>query len=333
MTQTKYRQIALLIITLLMESSLATAVLAQTPSDDEARLAFEQGVAAFSARNYSMALEAFSQSYALSPKAVVSYNIAMCHKALLNYADAAEGFEKYLAEARDDDSYRLSKAKEALAELDRLTGWIKVEAMTDGAVVFVGSREIGTTPLPRPVRLGVGEHQLRVVHDGFSPFERTIVIKNAELLTINATLDALKKPAAPIPQTSMPEITAVETHVQNDDGKKNGLSKRGVAIVVAGLGLACVATGGVLSYLRQNSDVQAAADAIDRDDPQAHSAAIHDASVHEGWAIGAYVAGGALVVTAAVLMVVDIQQRRTGGSQSWRDRPLTLTPTGLAWFF
>jgi tetratricopeptide (TPR) repeat protein len=101
---------------------------------DEAKKLFEAGVSAFLEEDYQTALTAFENSYKIKPKASVLFNIAMCYKALREYARSAEVFAQYLREEQGVKPATKAKVEASLAEIAALIETEKREAATDSSV-------------------------------------------------------------------------------------------------------------------------------------------------------------------------------------------------------
>ncbi len=96
------------------------------PADDErARGLFEQGAAAYAAGHYEAALGFFQESYALSGRATLLFNIGTSADRLRQNETALANYEAYLeafprAENRGEVSSRVSVLRDALAQQERL---------------------------------------------------------------------------------------------------------------------------------------------------------------------------------------------------------------------
>lgn len=78
--------------------------LAQPNRDDEARGIYLAGVAAFDAGRFEEALHYFEQSYGISPKPRMLYNIGTAADRVREDDKALNAFERYLAEVPDADN-------------------------------------------------------------------------------------------------------------------------------------------------------------------------------------------------------------------------------------
>jgi hypothetical protein len=83
--------------------SLALAAPVAAQDDAEARRHFETGTSYFTEGNYESALREFDESYRLSGRPGLLYNIALCHERLGNLGEAAEHLERFLSLVEDVD--------------------------------------------------------------------------------------------------------------------------------------------------------------------------------------------------------------------------------------
>lgn len=110
---------------------VSAEVSARTPSDaaseddERARELFEQGAAAYASGHYEAALGFFEESYALSNRATLLFNIGTSADRLRQNEKALENYEAYLAavpraENRGEVSSRVAVLREELAQQERL---------------------------------------------------------------------------------------------------------------------------------------------------------------------------------------------------------------------
>jgi tetratricopeptide (TPR) repeat protein len=112
------------LLTLLFLLFFSTAATAQSRSpDDEAREAFNQGVAAFDAGRVSEALVAFERAYSLRPAFKLLYNIGQAQADLKLTRQAIQSFERYLSEGGDKiDPERKAEVEAEISKLRLLSG-------------------------------------------------------------------------------------------------------------------------------------------------------------------------------------------------------------------
>jgi PEGA domain-containing protein len=116
----------------------------------------------------SGSVAALGDSYIVNIKAV---DVATAKQIRRIASDPLRGSPDELIEAVRVAAYRL------LAP-DQLQGSITVLTDLVGASVAIDGKEVGKTPLPRPIgKLGLGPHQLRVAAAGYVPFAETVDVR------------------------------------------------------------------------------------------------------------------------------------------------------------
>jgi hypothetical protein len=195
---------------------LYAATAAAEPTDAEraeARALFEQGVEALRQGAFPDALAAFEASWRLNPRPFVLYNAAMCRQELFDYPGAIAGFEEYLeVGANEEPAERLADARERIAELEQRVGRVALAIEPPGARVLVDGREVGTTPLAEPLRVGPGTHAIEVRLDGYAELRREVSVAQGERVEIVAELTAtgsteVEPPPPPVvPFTETPAV-------------------------------------------------------------------------------------------------------------------------------
>jgi tetratricopeptide (TPR) repeat protein len=86
--------------------------------DDEARSAFQQGIAAFDQGRVSDALVLFERAYSLRPAFKLLYNIGQAQADLKLFRQAIQSFERYLSEGKE--AVEPERRAEVEAEISRL---------------------------------------------------------------------------------------------------------------------------------------------------------------------------------------------------------------------
>jgi hypothetical protein len=189
---------------LCLTSAVASAAIATHPAraDEpvsakrEADRHFKTGVRLFDEGKYSEALAEFEQAYALESHPLVLYNLAAAHRALSQYAQAVEFYNRFLVEGRGVvRPKQLARGQRELAAVLRLIAKIDVTTEPEGAVVSVDGRTVGPSPLGQPLILGPGDHVVRATLEGHEPAERAIRVAAGDSLAV--ALSLAKRPEAP----------------------------------------------------------------------------------------------------------------------------------------
>ncbi|HTE53267.1 MAG TPA: PEGA domain-containing protein [Kofleriaceae bacterium] len=179
-----------------------------TGAKREADRHFKTGVRLFDEGKYSEALAEFEQAYALESHPLVLYNLAAAHRALSQYSQAVEFYNRFLTEGKGVVRPRqLARGRRELDEVLRLVAKIEVTTQPDGAVVAVDGREVGAAPLDQPLVLGPGDHVVSATLSGYSPAERAVRVAAGDTLAVALSLQKLPEEprvAAATPTTAAP---------------------------------------------------------------------------------------------------------------------------------
>jgi hypothetical protein len=148
-----------LVITLAWCGSAA----AQQGADEEARAQFDTGVELFEDGKFEQAAVSFARAYELKPSFKLLYNIGQVENELGHFAKALDAYTRYLTEGGDQvEKARLDQVRAEIKRLNKLVGMITIEDAPPGATVFIDERRAGNTPLPGPIFVDLGEHEVRV---------------------------------------------------------------------------------------------------------------------------------------------------------------------------
>ncbi len=179
----------------LLSLAVVAALVAPAAADDsaatkrEADRHFKTGVKLFDESKYSEALAEFEQAYALASHPLVLYNLAATHRALSQYAQAVDFYNRFLSEGKGVvKPAQLAKGERELADVLRLIARVDVTTEPSGATVSVDGREIGPTPLGQPLILGPGDHVVGATLQGHQPAERSFRVAAGDTLAVALTL-------------------------------------------------------------------------------------------------------------------------------------------------
>lgn len=183
----------------------------------------------------------------------------------------------------------------AVAELfgkkaPEIPGILLVNTTPEGALVKVGERELGITPLKK--RLKAGAYKLSVRLDGHLSEDRTVTLKSGE------------KSSAILTLTRVP---------------MNPYKLYGHVTFWSGLGI--VALGGVFTGL-SSAKMSEHDDKIDKGQVKAAQNAMDSSKSYSAAAISMYTIGGAAMVTGAILWILS------PGDEAWaREHMISAGPT------
>lgn len=164
--------------------------------EDEARARFQQGVELLQRGAWSDALAAFSTSARLYPTPQAINNAAICLRKLGRHDEALDRVEALLRDFPDLSAEKRLAGEREAAELAKLVGAIAVEGAEPGAQIAIDGRDRGVTPAPGPLRVLTGSHLVRVLAEGFLPFEARVEVLAGETARITVVAQR-RAPEAP----------------------------------------------------------------------------------------------------------------------------------------
>jgi hypothetical protein len=148
----------------------------QLPPD--AQKQWDSALALYQHGQWDGARTSFYAAWEASKNPRVLFNVAVCEKNLGRYARAIDTFKKELAEGKG----QLSPEEEAdiktqISGLEQFVAELTIDVNEPGADVFVDETKVGTSPLPGPVAVQLGERRIRASKPGFSDARDTIELK------------------------------------------------------------------------------------------------------------------------------------------------------------
>ncbi|HEY2514459.1 MAG TPA: PEGA domain-containing protein, partial [Polyangiaceae bacterium] len=155
----------------------------------EAKKFFDAGLKLSKEGLYQEALASFIEANRLAPRESIQRNIAQTYRDLKDMANAYEATKDLLALYGEKMKPTLkSNAQHALEELEVLTGVIDVTVQEPGAKVTLDGKEVGVTPLAKPLRVGIGTHALTVAKEGFETLTQPVEIHGHDTATVAGPL-------------------------------------------------------------------------------------------------------------------------------------------------
>lgn len=174
-------------------TSSSAAASAAAPVDrrkEEARAHFDRGITLFEEGAWDPALAEFTRSRQLYPTRAATKNAALCLRKLQRFDEAQDAFETLLKEFPNLPADDRETAERELRELSALVGRIELRGGEPGSTVVVDTRSRGTLPLAH-VRVGAGTHVVRVVKEGFVPFEGQVTVAGGQTTAVDVRLAPL----------------------------------------------------------------------------------------------------------------------------------------------
>jgi tetratricopeptide (TPR) repeat protein len=178
--------------------------------------------------DFAGALDKYREAYAIYPSAKLLINIGTSYRALGRQADAAESYERYIAD-RDAAPDRVRELRALLVEIDKLVAWATIDVNESGAQLRVDGKAIAYQGKKATVRLDPGSHTFVAEKGELQPAIVTAALSPGQKRSISLRL-------APKPKT----VTIVV---------QDGRAQRITAFAVGGAGILGVAGGAVVGGL------------------------------------------------------------------------------------
>ncbi len=156
----------------------------------EAKKLFERGLKLYKEKAFREALALFVRANEMSPRASIQKNVAQCYRDLQEFASAYDAYtdllDKYAATLSAAETATI---KNVVAELALLTGAIRVTIAEPGATVRIDGRDVGTTPLAKPIRVKLERHQIVIAKVGFETLTKDVDIAAGATVSIDGPLE------------------------------------------------------------------------------------------------------------------------------------------------
>jgi hypothetical protein len=214
---------------------LGLLFLVPTPSEaqsdkEAAKKHFKQGTILYKEGNYSAALVEFKASYKKNPNWKIRFHIGITYQALHKFMEAEEQLKLYLGEGGAQVAEdKKTEVEDILSQLEGVIGSLKIVSSVDGASVLLDGEALGETPIPKPVRLNVGEYKVVVKKEGYKDFTGEVEIPGGETVSLEVKLESLAPPkeVKPAPAEKPPE-KAIET-APAEKPKENKKAEKAIA--------------------------------------------------------------------------------------------------------
>ncbi|MEO5725507.1 MAG: PEGA domain-containing protein [Byssovorax sp.] len=141
----------------------------------EAQACFQKGLEYYAKEAWDAALSEFVLSRATYPTRAATKNAALCLRKLRRFDEAFGMFEELLQFANLSEADR-SLAQGAIAEIALGLGTLRIKGAAVGAALVVDGRYRGILPLPAPLRIGSGSHEVRAFREGLDLFGATVEV-------------------------------------------------------------------------------------------------------------------------------------------------------------
>ena len=174
--------------------ALAADGQSEAPNSDDQRLSrakakYEEGVEAYRALRYADAVRLFLEADAISPSAVLSYNIARAYAKLADDAQTLRWYRNYLRlNPQAKNAAEVAEYVRALSDALAKQGLQQLTILTSpsGATVVIDGNPLGVSPLT--VELHPGNHSVLLSLRGFSDFNDDFLLPQTTAIDLNVAL-------------------------------------------------------------------------------------------------------------------------------------------------
>lgn len=158
---------------------------------------FEIGVELVERARWDEALAEFVRSSELHPTPKALKNGAVCLRELGRHDEALDMYEALLGRfGAELGAAERSAVLEDVARITKRVGTLIVECDDAGAEIVVDGRRRGTVGGATSIRVHAGAHAVRVVREGFAPFEAQVEIAPGGSATLRAVLEPVARVGA-----------------------------------------------------------------------------------------------------------------------------------------
>ena len=145
------------------------------------------------------ALEKFDEAFRLVQSPKILFNRGKAHRALGEDVAALADFERFLDEAPYAPKESRVEAERAVQALRPRLAYVELQVEDVGSTISVDGREVGEAPLPRPVVVAPGAHEVRVVKSGMNEDVRKVSPIAGQKLRVVVKLTVVVAPAPVAP--------------------------------------------------------------------------------------------------------------------------------------
>lgn len=120
------------------------------------------------------ALKDFDEAIRLFPSPKILFNMGLAHKALGQEVDAVNDFERFLDEAPYAPKQSREMAQKIVSEIRPRLSYLDIATDDVGSHITVDGRDVGVAPLPRPLAVSPGAHEVRLTKADMRPASRSV---------------------------------------------------------------------------------------------------------------------------------------------------------------
>jgi hypothetical protein len=187
-----------------------------------------EGAALLEHKDYAEALGKFTEAYGLVPSPKIQFNIGLAEEGLARPAEASRAYQAYVDGATGDTTARRAEAQGRITALRSRVTLLHITSDVAGASVTVDGVDEGTTPLPRPLVVSPGAHQVFLAAPGAMTWTRAVRGDAGATIELQANLQTPPStPAAEAPRApgERPSLKAPD-HTTTPDQPPALISRR-----------------------------------------------------------------------------------------------------------
>ena len=175
----------------------------------EARQHYQRALELFGEERYEGALVEFEAAYAAVPNPALLYNIGNVHAALGHAVEAVDAYEAYLRDAEGIAPDRRTEVQASLTRQRDRVGRVLVRVNVEGAIITVDGEDVGTAPLPSPIRLTLGAHLFSARARGYDQPQTRVDVSGNSDTAVELTLRESEAARGLLRVTSVPSGVTV----------------------------------------------------------------------------------------------------------------------------
>jgi tetratricopeptide (TPR) repeat protein len=163
-----------------------------------------QGDRLFKKGDYDAALAKYQEAFQIFPSPKIFYPMAKSEEKLGRTLDALAHYEKFIDEAGDDVNEDLRvDAQVSIQELEKTLAVVRFDVRPEGVTIAVDGKEVGVSPLDKPVRLPAGEHTYHFEKTGWTRVDKSARLAAGDKLDEQITLRE-ERPAPLVAEEAAP---------------------------------------------------------------------------------------------------------------------------------
>jgi PEGA domain len=210
----------------------------------DAEAAIREGVKLRQAGQDVHAMPLFQKAYQLERTPRSAGQLGLCELALGYWVDAEKHLDEALAAASHPwVSNNRAALKTAVKQAHANVGEVRVTGEPADAEILVDGKNVGRLPLPSPLRLGKGPHDVAARATGFEEQVRSLAVMGGDTQVVAFKLPAVAALPAPPPVASVAPVVPVVAPSAPEPEASSTRSRRTLAWVGAGAAAVALVVG------------------------------------------------------------------------------------------